>query len=128
MPHISGSDISGTVVDVGEDVYTLKKGDRVIAHPNLTCRICKNCLSGKEYDCKQRKVWGFETGPLWGGFAQYTYLPEVNAIKIPDSVSFSDAASISLVGMTAWHMLVTRANIRPGQNYSNNGVVVVEWV
>ena len=115
LPHISGSDISGTIVDVGDDVYNLKKGDRVIAHPNLTCRICRNCLSGKEYDCKLRKVWGFQTGPLWGGFAQYTYLPEVNAIKIPDDVSFSDAASISLVGMTAWHMLVTRANISPGQ-------------
>ena len=62
-----------------------------------------------------RQVWGFQTGPLWGGFAQYTYLPEVNVIKIPDNVSFEDAAAISMVGLTAWHMLVTRANIQPGQ-------------
>ncbi|MGD1834688.1 MAG: zinc-binding dehydrogenase [Nitrososphaeraceae archaeon] len=116
LPHISGSDISGTVVDVGDNVFNIKKGDRVVSYPNLACRICKKCTSGEEYDCKQRKVWGFQTGPLWGGFAQYTYLPEVNVIKIPDNVSFSDAASISMVGMTAWHMLVTRANIQPGQN------------
>jgi NADPH:quinone reductase-like Zn-dependent oxidoreductase len=42
-------------------------------------------------------------------------LPEVNAIKLPDDISFEDAAAISMVGMTAWHMLVTRAQIRPGQ-------------
>src|SRR5919112_895636 len=86
LPHISGSDIAGTVEDVGENVLDIKK-----------------------------QVWGFQTGPLWGGFAQYTYLPEVNVIKIPDNVSFEDAAAISMVGLTAWHMLVTRANIQPGQ-------------
>jgi NADPH:quinone reductase-like Zn-dependent oxidoreductase len=115
MPHISGSDIAGTVVEVGENVTTVKVGDRVASHPNLTCRVCRECTSGREYDCQSRQVWGFQTGPLWGGFAQYTHLPEVNVVKIPDSVSFNDAAAISMVGMTAWHMLVTRAKIEPGQ-------------
>src|SRR5687768_3889540 len=116
LPHISGSDISGTVEDVGENVLDIKKGDRIVGYANLTCRVCGKCTSGKEYDCIKRQVWGFQTGPLWGGFAQYTYLPEVNVIKIPDNVSFEDAAAISMVGLTAWHMLVTRANIHPGQN------------
>jgi len=115
LPHISGSDISGIVVDVGENVVDIKEGDRVVGHPNLTCRICWECTSGREYDCRQRKIWGFQTGPLWGGFAQYTYLPEVNVIKIPDNLSFQDAAAISMVGLTSWHMLVTRANIQPGE-------------
>ena len=73
------------------------------------------CTAGREYDCNERNIWGFQTGPLWGGFAQYTHLPEVNVAKIPDSVSFDDAAAISMVGMTAWHMLVGRAKIKPGQ-------------
>jgi NADPH:quinone reductase-like Zn-dependent oxidoreductase len=116
MPHISGSDIAGTVVEVGENVTpSVKVGDRVASHPNLTCRVCYECTSGREYDCISRKVWGFQTGPLWGGFAQYTHLPEVNLVKLPDDVSFTDAAAICMVGMTAWHMLVTRAKIRPGQ-------------
>lgn len=116
MPHISGSDIAGTVVEVGQNVTgNIKIGDRVTSHPNLTCRVCHECTSGREYDCSSRQVWGFQTGPLWGGFAQYTHLPEVNVVKLPDNVSFTDAAAISMVGMTAWHMLVTRANIRPGQ-------------
>ena len=116
MPHISGSDAAGTVVEIGENVTAnIKIGDRVVAHPNLTCRVCYECTSGREYDCLNRKVWGFQTGPLWGGFGQYTHLPAVNVVKLRDNVSFSDAAAISMVGMTAWHMLVTRANIRPGQ-------------
>lgn len=115
MPHISGSDAAGTVAEVGEDVSHVRVGDRVVVHPNLTCRVCYECTSGREYDCRDRQVWGFQTGPLWGAYAQYTRMPEVNIVKLPDNVSFADAAAISMVGMTSRHMLVTRANIRPGQ-------------
>lgn len=81
----------------------------------MSCRLCKNCTSGREFDCKKRKVWGFETGPLWGGYCEITHLPEVNAVKIPDNVSYEDAAACSMTLMTAWHMLVGRAKIQPGQ-------------
>src|SRR6476660_8059266 len=115
LPHISGSDVAGSVVEVGEDVTKFKVGDRVVSHSNMSCRICELCTSGREYDCKDRLIWGFQTGPLWGGFAQYTHLPEVNVSKLPENVSFDDAAAMSMVGMTAWHMLVGRANIKPGK-------------
>jgi len=114
-PHISGSDVAGTVVEAGEDVSKFKAGDRVVSHSNLSCRICEACTSGREYDCIDRTIWGFQTGPLWGGFSQYTHLPEVNVSKIPENVAFDEAAAVSMVGMTAWHMLVGRANIKPGQ-------------
>ena len=115
LPHISGSDVAGTVVDVGSDVRKLKVGDRVASHSNMSCRVCDACTSGREYDCADRTIWGFQTGPLWGGFSQYTHLPEVNVVKIADNVSFNDAAAVSMVGMTSWHMLVGRAKIKPGQ-------------
>jgi NADPH:quinone reductase-like Zn-dependent oxidoreductase len=115
MPHISGTDIAGTIIEVGENVTSLNKGDRVVSHANLSCRICKMCTSGREYDCEKRMVWGFQTGPLWGGYCQFTHLPEVNVVKIDDNVAFDDAAAISMVGMTSWHMLIGRANIKPGQ-------------
>lgn len=115
LPHISGSDVAGNVVEVGEEVTKFKVGDRVVSHSNMSCRVCEQCTAGKEYDCKDRQIWGFQTGPLWGGFAQYTHLPEVNVAKLPDNVSFDDAAAVSMVGMTAWHMLVGRAKIIPGQ-------------
>jgi NADPH:quinone reductase-like Zn-dependent oxidoreductase len=115
LPHISGSDVAGTIVEVGSDVQKLKVGDRVASHSNMSCRVCDACTSGREYDCNDRTIWGFQTGPLWGGFAQYTRLPEVNVVKIADNVSFEDAAAVSMVGMTSWHMLVGRAKIKPGQ-------------
>ncbi|WP_148686008.1 zinc-binding dehydrogenase [Candidatus Nitrosocosmicus hydrocola] len=115
LPHISGSDVAGTVVEMGEDVTKFKVGDRVVSHSNMSCRVCEQCTAGREYDCKERMIWGFQTGPLWGGFAQYTHLPEVNVAKLPENVSFDDAAAMSMVGMTAWHMLIGRAKIIPGQ-------------
>ena len=115
LPHISGSDVAGTVVEVGQDVTKFKVGDRVVSHSNMSCRVCDRCTDGREFDCDSRLIWGFQTGPLWGGFSQYTHLPEVNVAKLPDNVSFNDAAAVSMVGMTSWHMLVGRAKIRPGQ-------------
>ncbi len=115
LPHVSGSDAAGTVVEVGSDVKKIKAGDRVVSHSNMSCRVCDMCTSGREYDCSDRTIWGFQTGPLWGGFSQYTHLPEVNVAKLPDNVTFNDAAAVSMVGMTSWHMLVGRAKIRPGQ-------------
>ena len=115
LPHISGTDAAGEVIAVGDDVSNIKVGDRVVSHGNMSCRICKNCTSGREFDCKKRKVGGFETGPLWGGYCEVSHLPGVNTVKIPDGVSYDDAAACSMTMMTAWHMLVGRAKISPGQ-------------
>jgi len=115
MPHVSGTDAAGKVVAVGEDVTTLKIGDRVVSHGNISCRVCRDCTDGREYDCRYRKIWGFQTGPLWGGYCEFAHLPEVNVAKIPDTVSYEQAAAASMVLVTSWHMLVGRAHIKPGQ-------------
>jgi len=115
LPHISGTDAAGEVTAIGSDVKTIKVGDRVVSHGNMSCRVCKACTDGREYDCRKRTIWGFETGPLWGGYCEETHLPEVNVVKIPDSVSYDDAAAASMTLLTSWHMLVGRAKIQPGQ-------------
>jgi alcohol dehydrogenase len=115
LPHISGSDAAGEVIAVGEEVTEIKVGDRVVSHSNMSCRVCSACTDGREYDCGKRIIWGFQTGPLWGAFSEVTHLPEVNVIKIPDNVSFDEAAAASMTLLTSWHMLVGRAKIRPGQ-------------
>lgn len=115
MPHISGTDAAGQVVAVGENVRRVRPGDRIVSHGNLSCRTCRLCTAGREFDCRSRTVWGFQTGPLWGGYCEVTHLPEANAVRIPDNVTYEQAAAASMTLMTSWHMLVGRARIRPGQ-------------
>jgi NADPH:quinone reductase-like Zn-dependent oxidoreductase len=115
LPHVSGSDAAGEVTAVGEDVKNFKVGDRVVSHANMSCRVCTACTDGREYDCTKRTIWGFQTGPIWGAYSEITHLPEVNISKIPDNVSFDEAAAASMTLLTSWHMLVGRAKIRPGQ-------------
>ena len=60
MPHISGSDVAGTVAEVGENIATnIKVGDKVTSYPNLTCRVCYECTSGREYDSATGKYGAF---------------------------------------------------------------------
>ncbi|MEX2348812.1 MAG: zinc-binding dehydrogenase, partial [Nitrosopumilaceae archaeon] len=115
LPHVSGSDAAGEVIAVGEDVTNFKVGDRVVSHSNMSCRVCSACTDGREFDCAKRTIWGFQTGPTWGAFSEITHLPEVNVSKIPNNVSFDEAAAASMTLLTSWHMLVGRAKIRPGQ-------------
>ena len=115
LPHISGTDAAGVITDVGDGVKELRIGDRIVSHGNMSCRTCKACTSGHEYNCRRRKIWGFETGPMWGGYCEVAHLPEANAVRIPDNMSFEDAAAASMTLLTSWHMLVGRAEIRPGQ-------------
>ncbi len=115
LPHVSGSDAAGDGIAVGEEVKNLKVGDRVVSHSNMSCRVCKACTDGREFDCINRMIWGFQTGPTWGAFSEVTHLPEVNISKIPENVSYDDAAAASMTLLTSWHMLVGRAKITPGK-------------
>ncbi len=115
LPHISGSDASGVVEAVGPGVTSVKPGDEVLVHPGISCRRCEYCTAGKEFFCRSYAIWGFQTGPLDGGHAELARLPEANVIPKPPGLSFEEAASLPLVLLTAWRMLVTRARIKPGE-------------
>jgi NADPH:quinone reductase-like Zn-dependent oxidoreductase len=115
LPHVSGSDAAGEVIATGSEVRSVKAGDRVLVHPGLSCRICEACTSGNEIFCREFKIWGFQTGPNDGSYAELARLPEANLIPMPQSLSFEEAASLALVLETAWRMLVTRARIAPGE-------------
>ncbi|MGA3210012.1 MAG: zinc-binding dehydrogenase [Terriglobales bacterium] len=112
LPHINGSDISGDVASVGEYITDLKAGQRVLLAPMTFDNYCPACSSGRHNLCPRFSVLGYLND---GGNAEYIAVPRVNVIPIPDSLSYDDAASVPLVFLTAWHMLVTRSQIKPGQ-------------
>ena len=114
MPHVSGSDASGEVVEVGSEVQSVKPGDEVMVHPGISCRSCEACTSGQEFFCRRYRIWGFQTGPLDGADAEYGKLPEANLIPKPANISYQEAATLPLILMTVWRMLVTRARIQAG--------------
>lgn len=112
LPHINGSDVAGVIEEVGEYVTGLQKGQRVLLAPMLFCNHCEFCTSGQQSFCRQFTVLG---NLVDGGNREFVAVPQVNVIPIPDSLSFEEAASVPLVFLTAWHMLVTRARLRQGQ-------------
>lgn len=113
MPHISGSDISGEVADVGSLVTHAKPGDRVLLAPGISCGQCEMCFKGLDSACRSYTLFGVMVD---GGYAEYVKSPEANVILIPGDLSFDEAAAVPLVFLTAWHMLVTRARLKPGED------------
>jgi NADPH:quinone reductase-like Zn-dependent oxidoreductase len=112
LPHILGSDIAGEVADVGEYVTGFKAGQRVLLAPMRFCSRCAKCVAGLQNQCREFTVLG---NGVDGGNCELIAVPAANVIPIPDNLDFNQAASVPLVFLTAWHMLVGRAGIRPAQ-------------
>ena len=112
LPHILGSDVAGEVVEFGEYVTGFTNGQRVLVAPMVYCGRCDKCAAGMQNYCREFAVLG---NTVDGGNCELISVPPANVISIPDSLDFNDAASVPLVFLTAWHMLVGRAGIRPGQ-------------
>ena len=113
LPHILGNDIAGVVREVGSLVPWVRVGDEVMLHPGVSCGHCAECLAGRDNLCPEYDILGYRRD---GGYAQLVPAPGVNVIPKPASLSWEQAAALPLVTLTAWHMLVTRANVQPGEN------------
>ena len=108
LPHISGADVSGEIVD-GAGV--LDAGTRVMLQPGLSCGHCDLCRQGRDNECAQYSVLGYMSD---GGYAELVSVPVENVVPVPDHVDFVSAAAFPLTFLTAWHMLVTRGGLRAG--------------
>ena len=113
LPRIPGSDISGAVAKVGPNVEGVRAGDRVYLSPGVGCGACPACLSGRDNMCPAYDFFGVQRD---GGYAEFVLTPAHRASPIPGDLSFDEAAAFPLVFLTAYHMLVTRAQIRPGED------------
>jgi NADPH:quinone reductase-like Zn-dependent oxidoreductase len=111
LPHILGSDVAGEVVEAGEYVSGFKPGQRVLLAPMHYCGHCAKCVAGVQNQCREFTALG---NAVDGGNCELIAVPPANVIRIPDAMDFAQAASVPLVFLTAWHMLVGRAGIRPG--------------
>lgn len=112
LPHIPGCDGAGIVDEAGEGVTSFRAGDRVAISPGISCGTCYACTNNRETFCASYHVLGNREN---GTYAEYVCVPERNLLFLTDRLGFNEGAAIPLVFLTAWHMLVTRAEIRQGE-------------
>ena len=113
LPHILGNDVAGVVREAGELVDWVEAGEEVMLQPGVSCGHCLECLRGRDNLCPQYRIVGYL---IDGGYAELVAAPGVNVIRKPANISFEEAAALPLVTVTAWHMLVTRADVQPGED------------
>ncbi|MFD1358842.1 zinc-binding dehydrogenase [Fictibacillus halophilus] len=93
-PHILGVDAAGVIKETGEGVSEFRKGDRVFYHGNLTKK---------------------------GGFAEFAVTTAHTVARIPDELSFEDAAALPCAGMTAYQALIRKMNLQSGETILIHG-------
>jgi NADPH:quinone reductase-like Zn-dependent oxidoreductase len=113
LPHIPGSDVAGEIAQIGAEVSTVRVGQKVVLAPGVTCGKCAACIAGQDNRCRQFTNLGYM---IDGGCAEFVRVPEVNCLPYPENLSWEEAASIPLVFQTAWHMLLARAELQPGED------------
>lgn len=89
FPNVLGHEFSGVVEKVGEGVESLKPGDRVAGVPLVPCMECEDCLKGDYSLCKH---YSFIGSRQYGSFAEYVVVPERNAVKFEEEVTFEQGA------------------------------------
>ncbi|MHC4691143.1 MAG: zinc-binding dehydrogenase [Planctomycetota bacterium] len=119
MPHILGSDASGVVVAIGSNVKDISIGDEVILNPGLSCGSCEYCNRGEQSECPSFGIVGL-TRP--GTFAEQVAVPAQNIYHKPEHMNFDEAAVFVLSHLTAWRMLITKAQLKPGQTVLIHGI------
>ncbi len=112
LPHIPGADGAGVIAALGAGVADRRVGERVVINSNLGCGTCPDCLAGRDNLCRDWHLLG-ETLP--GTYAEYVAVPAANALPLPDGFDEAAAAACGLVYLTAWHSLITRGQLQPGE-------------
>ncbi len=112
IPHIPGSDISGVVLDTGKGAKRFKKGQSVVVSPGQIPPTAPERFESRDSYSPEFKVVGLQ---MQGGYAEKIAVDERFVVPVSDKYSPEEWASVPLVSLTAYHMLVTRANLRPGE-------------
>jgi len=112
-PHIPGADGAGEIAALGPGVKGWEIGERVVINSNLSCGDCEYCIAGFDNRCTSWELLG-ET--VRGTHAEYVVVPATNVYPLPPDFDEHVAAAAGLVFHTAWHSLISRAQLRPGES------------
>ncbi|MGD0159330.1 MAG: zinc-binding dehydrogenase [Candidatus Bathyarchaeia archaeon] len=99
-PLILGHEISGRIADIGSEIEEFRKGDRVLVSGMIPCGECYYCASGKDNICQRKVELGIQ---IDGGYAQYVAVPSKNLYRMPDSMSYEEAAILTDAVATPFH-------------------------
>jgi L-iditol 2-dehydrogenase len=111
LPITQGHESTGVVAELGTGAQGLEVGDRVVLNSVVFCRHCPTCFSGRVNLCPNGGLMGRE---MDGTFAEYVAVPDFNAIKIPESITFEDGTS--LIALATVFQSHAKVNITPGQS------------
>lgn len=117
--HVLGCDAVGAVAAVGESVESPKVGEQVILNPALSCGRCEFCLRGEQSTCVSFGIMGLSRS---GTFAELVAAPAGNCYPRPAHLSDEEAGAFALAHVTAWRMLMTRAQLQPGETVLIHGI------
>src|SRR5260370_6435307 len=112
FPHIVGADGAGVIESVGPGVPDVRPGDRVMWNPGISDYTCEFCRAGEHSLCVNYRLLGEH---LPGTAAELITIPAHNVARVPTltpELTWAEAAAFSLVTLTAWRMLVTRAQLK----------------
>jgi (R,R)-butanediol dehydrogenase/meso-butanediol dehydrogenase/diacetyl reductase len=88
FPLILSHEFSGEIAFI-EDSSTLRKSDKVVINPLLSCGACQTCKNGNQYICENLKLIGIDSD---GGFAEYCSVPLNNIVPLPSNIPLNVAA------------------------------------
>jgi NADPH:quinone reductase-like Zn-dependent oxidoreductase len=112
LPHTLGFEAGGDVAAVGPGVEDLREGDRVTPLYQVACRRCDACLAGRQQFCARIEMLGVQRA---GAYAEYVLARADAVVRMPDAMTYEQAASTQTTFATAWHCLITRARVRAGE-------------
>jgi D-arabinose 1-dehydrogenase-like Zn-dependent alcohol dehydrogenase len=118
LPMTLGHEIAGIVEQVGLQVKTVKVGDRVCVHYNVTCGHCSYCSTGNDQFCSEGLMLGHFTD---GGYAEYVAIPARNAIPLPAEIPFEQGATLMCASATSFHAL-RKSRLQAGETAAVFGV------
>ncbi len=119
LPLVLGHEVAGTITELGEGVSDFKIGDRVgVPWLHDTCGECEFCRIGRETLCLKQQVTGCTVD---GGFAEFVRAKASHTARLPDDLSFEEAAPLLCAGLTAHHALKS-SDLQSGQKIAIFGV------